>query len=530
MENNLEEEERITFRGYERNNNKYLWLKYSNIITDTIIYLGIFEVDNWADGDLYTYNNEDGENGDLSLLPKYIHDLDENGGLDLNGCLKYFSLSNNEEEPILCEVIPDFPDIKHVYGNIMVTTNNELVAIENQNVNDNIHYTNILPGLTVNKVWYERPGNNNSTAIVEASNGILYDVSSTYVYGGNLTTTITEINNLIGIKAVDIEDNLFLYNSNDLYKGDILLGINVNKFNKDSFITTDGEVYTIDGDEVNLVDGINDVTDFKKGMSHYNNYYALKNGKVYSIGNNSYGQLGTGNKVNSTEFKEVIFPESITIKDIFPIQYGDPFVFALDTNGTLWGWGNYYYIGADYNVYGRDVTSPIEVMNNIKEIQIPSGNFVAIKNDNTIWTMRNGKSYEHNNYYNSSGIAFEILGGANKILNIQSYYPLILTNDNKLLYVYSYNDKGIQYLGEDIEEFLTIDAFNLELNDKPRIIKQAGMYYINKYGDYETLIGVVDNEKILGHGIISTNNFYYEIYVKNQNSCVIKTEHSGLSG
>jgi len=98
---------------------------------------------------------------------------------------------------------------------------------------------------------------------------------------------------------------------------------------------------------------------------------ALKsNGKVYSWGNNQYGQLGLGNNDNTDEPKQM---ETLD-ETIVEIAVGDNHVIALTENGTIYGWGlnsngqvgngtvaNQLEQATVINIYGNELSKIIRV-------------------------------------------------------------------------------------------------------------------------------------------------------------------------
>ena len=105
-------------------------------------------------------------------------------------------------------------------------------------------------------------------------------------------------------------------------------------------------------------------------------------GKVFTWGDNTYGQLGNGTVKTSDEPVEVTFPEGTIITQI---AAGENHNVALDSNGNVWTWGrnNNYQIG---NTRASQYT-PYKVSNIPKVIKISAGN------NNTMVITENNELY-----------------------------------------------------------------------------------------------------------------------------------------
>jgi len=74
------------------------------------------------------------------------------------------------------------------------------------------------------------------------------------------------------------------------------------------------------------------VIDADAGKQH--SLFVTDDGSVYSMGNNSEGQLGTGDTANS------LVPVKVkSLKNIVKVSAGDNYSLALDKEGKVWAWG-----------------------------------------------------------------------------------------------------------------------------------------------------------------------------------------------
>ena len=105
-------------------------------------------------------------------------------------------------------------------------------------------------------------------------------------------------------------------------------------------------------------------------------------GKVYTYGDNSYGQLGNGTTVASDEPIEAIFPEGTIITEI---AAGENHNVALDSDGNVWTWGRNtnYQIGHS----GGNQYTPYKINGLPKIMRITAGN------NNTMVITENNELY-----------------------------------------------------------------------------------------------------------------------------------------
>lgn len=73
---------------------------------------------------------------------------------------------------------------------------------------------------------------------------------------------------------------------------------------------------------------------YQRVTSGYNHYLEIKNGKLYSSGLNTNGQLGLGTTDNETEPTQVG-----TDQNWVAISAGESFSIGIKADGTLWAWG-----------------------------------------------------------------------------------------------------------------------------------------------------------------------------------------------
>ena len=124
---------------------------------------------------------------------------------------------------------------------------------------------------------------------------------------------------------------------------------------------------------------------------------ALKaDGSVWAWGNNTWGQIGDGSKVDRLTPMQVLAAGSGAVK----IVAGKDFAFALKKDGCVWGWGS-----SDSNQLGPNKTdnlgepiyfirSPIQVMepgSGMVDLATGDRHVIALKADGSVWAWGNNE-------------------------------------------------------------------------------------------------------------------------------------------
>lgn len=126
-------------------------------------------------------------------------------------------------------------------------------------------------------------------------------------------------------------------------------------------------------------------------------------GTLWAWGNNHDGQLGNGGAGNSTGWDEMGYSGPIQttpvkiMDNVVAVSCGFSHAFAIQADGSLWGWGHNLYgqIGnggssndAWYSRVGKEIpiqTIPVKIMDNVRSVCCGDFCTIAVKMDGTLW-------------------------------------------------------------------------------------------------------------------------------------------------
>jgi alpha-tubulin suppressor-like RCC1 family protein len=121
---------------------------------------------------------------------------------------------------------------------------------------------------------------------------------------------------------------------------------------------------------------------YAEGSSH--TLALMKDGTVWAVGSNSYGQLGNG---GSSWWRTSSEPQHVTgLNHVIAVAAGGAHSAALKDDGTVWVWG-YNGAGQLGNTRQEFSSVPVQVagLSGVKAIASGISHLVALKNDGTIW-------------------------------------------------------------------------------------------------------------------------------------------------
>jgi alpha-tubulin suppressor-like RCC1 family protein len=262
--------------------------------------------------------------------------------------------------------------------------------------------------------------------------------------------------------------------------------------------TTDRNIFTLVTKPSNMTSNIKDIS-----CGGYHSSLLLENNELWTCGNNTYGQLGLGDKINRSTFTQVTKPATMTS----PIKYitsGVYYTVLLCEDSSLWvvGNNNYGQLGfgdtTDRKVFTK-VTRPSTMTSNVKDIYSETNHTVLLTNDNEIWSCG----------YNSNGqlgfgdttdrnIFTKVTKPSTMTSNIKELvcgysHTVLLTNDNEI-WSCGYNSNGQLGLGDNTNRniFTLVNLDELDINYFPLVSQdlndsEKGKYFYRMLPDVKSL-------------------------------------------
>lgn len=127
----------------------------------------------------------------------------------------------------------------------------------------------------------------------------------------------------------------------------------------------------------------NDWVDISSGYSH--NIALKSDGRVFTWGYNSYGQIGNGSNTHAS------VPTYI-LSNVIKIEAGGNHSYVIKSDSTLWGWGRNNQGQLNGQQSNNNVLSPVSITNsNIKWRDISASEYhsAGIRTNGTLWTWGN---------------------------------------------------------------------------------------------------------------------------------------------
>ena len=231
-------------------------------------------------------------------------------------------------------------------------------------------------------------------------------------------------------------------------------------------------------------------------------------GKVYTWGNNSHGQLG--NETNEASLAPICISDIsgniLKGKNIISISAGESYTLAIDEQGKVysWGWNRYGELGDGTDGYNVNSTSPIcisdissNILNGKKIISISAGgnSSVAVDIEGKVYTwgfnglgqLGNGTTDDSNVPICISEIEGNILNEKNIIEVSAGDRAMIAADIQGNVYTWGYNDDGQLGNGSEIMSSTPIQIFKELIN----IIKDKNIVEIT---DGEAYSVALDNQ------------------------------------
>jgi alpha-tubulin suppressor-like RCC1 family protein len=129
--------------------------------------------------------------------------------------------------------------------------------------------------------------------------------------------------------------------------------------------------------------------------------FAVIGGTLMGWGNNAQGQLGDGTAITRTTPVAIAGITAVSQVATSPATTANRFTVALKTDGTVWTWGNNTYgqLGSG-NTTARTTPAAIAGLTGVSGIAVGDTHVIALKSDGTVWSW--GRSNNHQIGHNST--------------------------------------------------------------------------------------------------------------------------------
>lgn len=166
----------------------------------------------------------------------------------------------------------------------------------------------------------------------------------------------------------------------------------------------------------------------------------LEDGTVWAWGDNVYGQLGDGTRVDHSVPVRVV-----GLDDVVAIASGDYHSLAVRSDGTVWAWGRNLYgaIGDGTTNNNRDI--PVQVNGLTDAVAVAAGamHSMALRSDGTVWAWgynANGETGTNPNVFPPEPV--QVPGRTDMVaIACGGFHSLALRGDGTL-WAWGRNDKG----------------------------------------------------------------------------------------
>lgn len=186
--------------------------------------------------------------------------------------------------------------------------------------------------------------------------------------------------------------------------------------------------------EPGMVFGLNNVKAVAAGGSH--SVALLQDGTVWTWGHNGTGQLGIGSKSDSDVPVQVKALQGITA-----IAAGRSHAVALRNDGTVWSWGSNYSGQLGNNGSGAS-TTPVQAagLGGVKAIAAGAFHTAALKSDGSVWTWGfNGIGQLGIGNNESSNVPARVDGLANVVAIASGNNHMVALKDNGSVWAWGSN-------------------------------------------------------------------------------------------
>ena len=281
------------------------------------------------------------------------------------------------------------------------------------------------------------------------------------------TFTMIEYNNKLFISGSDTDETVFY--TYDMLTGNIKYQYLHYAILSHCAVEYDGKIYLVANNGTLAVhDALlsnifisPDLTLAVDGIAH--SVY-VKNGDVYTRGDNTYGQLGYGNNNSSETFIKV--NGNWDDKMIVKVAAGADTTFALTEDNTLYGWGrnDKYQLGVGNNI---NINTPVQIMTDVADVSAGYEHTLVLKTNGDVYGFGDNTYGQLASDGTSIHTPVKVYSNAVSI-GTGDYHSLVIDNLNSL-YTTGKNDNGQLGIGNTDNQ----NNFNLAMSN---VKKAAGGY------------------------------------------------------
>lgn len=220
-----------------------------------------------------------------------------------------------------------------------------------------------------------------------------------------------------------------------------------------------------------------------------------EDGNLYSFGDNSFGQLGIGNKKMQKKPQLVIFPDGVKANTI--TSNGNHSL-VIGTDGNLYGFGQNKHgqlgLGDKRN---RATPTKIDLPNEVKPIKISVGFFhsLVVGSDGNLYFSgeNSDRVLEKKEDIKTKFTLFKLPNEAKPKLIAADAVSSMVFADNNVLYTWGANDYGHFETSEELRRYKEPRSIPLPQNIKP-ISLLSGSFFSMIIDENDTIYAWGDNE------------------------------------
>jgi alpha-tubulin suppressor-like RCC1 family protein len=173
------------------------------------------------------------------------------------------------------------------------------------------------------------------------------------------------------------------------------------------------------------------VTGIAAGGSH--SLFLKRDGSLWAMGNDTYGQLGDGNSGVNYFIYETNVPEQIVVSNVVAIAAGVLHSLFLKSDGSLWAMG-YNEVGElGDGTYNQTNLPELIVASNVTAIAAGFANSMFIKSNGSLWAMGwNRRGALGDGTYNNTNRPEMIVASNVTAIATEYYHSLFIKKDGSL--------------------------------------------------------------------------------------------------